>query len=193
MAAVRSGRNLNVTLETLWRQQPQLSAQQRGAITDLCYGTLRFGGQLEAVLAQLLDKPLQGEPLHCLLLVALYQLNYTRAAAYAIVDHAVRCSHRLREPRAAGLVNAVLRNFLRRREALLAAAGDEETGRYSYPQWWIDKLRRQFPQRYAAILDAGNRHPPLTLRVNSRTTSCEAYLRGWPGLTSRQRWLVRTQ
>jgi len=175
-AVVSGGRNLNTALAALWPRHPQLTSQQRAAITDLSYGTLRFGYQLETVLEQLLTKPLRDEALRWLLLVALYQLMHTRAAAYAIVDHAVRSAARLGQPQAAGLINAVLRNFLRRRGALLVKAAHTEVGRYAYPQWWIDKLRAQYPRHFAAVLEAGNRRPPFTLRVNRRRTTRNDYL-----------------
>ena len=81
-----------------------------------------------------------------------------------------RCAMRgaLGQPRRARLVNAVLRNFLRKRDAAARRAARTETARYSHPQWWIDKLRAQYPRRYASMLEAGNLHPPLTLRVNRR-------------------------
>ncbi|MEO7729288.1 MAG: 16S rRNA (cytosine(967)-C(5))-methyltransferase RsmB [Burkholderiales bacterium] len=176
VAAVAGGRNLNIALAAVWPRHPQLTAQQRATVTDLCYGTLRFGIQLEAVLAQLLTKSVHDDALRWLLLVALYQLQYTRAAPYAVVDHAVRCAATLGKPQAAGLINAVLRNFLRKRESLLAKAALADSGRYAYPAWWIDKLRTQYPQRFAEVLVAGNLHPPLTLRVNRRRISREAYL-----------------
>ena len=176
VAAVAAGRNLNVVLAALWPRHPQLTSQQRAAITDLSYGTLRFGFQLEAVLAQLLKQPLRDAALRWLLLVALYQLQHTRTAPYAIVDNAVRCSALLGEPRAAGLINAVLRNFLRHREILCAKAAHSDAGRYAYPQWWIDKLRAQYPRHFAALLEAGNLHPPFTLRVNRRRTTRDEYL-----------------
>jgi 16S rRNA (cytosine967-C5)-methyltransferase len=176
VATVAGGRNLNSVLAALWPRHPQLTAQQRSTITDLCYGTLRFGIQLEAVLAQLLAKTLHDGALRWLLLVALYQLQYTRAAPYAIVDHAVRCAAVLGKPQAGGLINAVLRNFLRKRESLLAKAAANDSGRYAYPHWWIDKLRRQYPHYFADVLAAGNLHPPLTLRVNRRRSTRDDYL-----------------
>ena len=176
VAAVHDGSALDAALGAAWRRHPGLTAQQRAAIMDLSYGTLRFGAQLEAVLKQLLAKPLSDSVLHWLMLVALFQLVYTRAAPYAIVDHAVRCAASLGAPRAAGLVNAVLRNFLRRRAALLETAAQTEVGRYSYPAWWIAKLRAQYPRHCGAILDAGNLHPPFTLRVNRRRISRDDYL-----------------
>jgi 16S rRNA (cytosine967-C5)-methyltransferase len=175
-AVIADGRNLNAVLAEAFVRHPRLTVRQRAAITDLAYGTLRFGLQLEAILDQVLTTPLRDEILRRLLWVALYQLLYTRAAPYAVVDHAVCCASALGAPHAKPLVNAVLRNFLRHRETLLATAAREEVTRYAYPRWWIDKLRVQYPQHHAAMLSAGNTHPPFTLRVNRRRITREAYL-----------------
>ena len=148
---VLSGRSLNQELENFLQSSPGLSPQQRGALLDLSYGTLRFYGQLARMLEQLLHKPLQDEQLRCLLLVALYQLQHSKAAAHAVVDHAVRTARR-HNAAAGGLVNAVLRNFLRNRNELLAAAVSTDEGRYSYPQWWVDEVRAQYGTRAEAIL-----------------------------------------
>jgi 16S rRNA (cytosine967-C5)-methyltransferase len=69
-----------------------------------------------------------------------------------------------------------LRNFLRRRADLLARAAKTDAGRYSYPQWWIDKLRLQYPAHAAQILQSGNLHPPFTLRVNQRRAARDEYI-----------------
>jgi 16S rRNA (cytosine967-C5)-methyltransferase len=74
------------------------------------------------------------------------------------------------------LVNALLRNYLRRRTALEADARRSEPGRLGYPQWWIDRVRRARPHAWEAVLAAGNRHPPMTLRVNRRRLTVDAYL-----------------
>lgn len=172
---VLGGRNLNQALSAFLQAAPGLALQQRAALQDLSYGTLRFYGQLLRVLEQLLHKPVQDAQLRCLLLVALYQLQYSKAASHAVVDHAVRAV-RKRNAAASGLVNAVLRNFLRNRDALLAVAASSEEGRYSYPQWWIDAVKAQYGERAEAILLAGNQHPPMTLRVNRRRTTPADYL-----------------
>jgi 16S rRNA (cytosine967-C5)-methyltransferase len=145
-------------------------------VQDLAYGALRFLARLEAVLEALLEKPLTDARLRALLLVALYQLEHGRAAPHAVVDHAVRTCHALGLTSAKGLVNAVLRNFLRRRAALVARAERTETARYCHPQWWIDRLRAQYPSEYAEILEAGNLRPPLALRVNRRRMRVADYL-----------------
>ncbi|HKU47005.1 MAG TPA: 16S rRNA (cytosine(967)-C(5))-methyltransferase RsmB, partial [Burkholderiales bacterium] len=173
---VLTGRSLDAELGAVWRQHPQLEAGERGAIQDLAYGTLRFLGPLEALLNALLQKPVHDASLRVLLLVALYQLGYTRAAPHAIVDHAVRTCEALGFPAAKGLTNAVLRNFLRNHVTMLARTQESDIARYSHPQWWVDRLRAQYPKRFAQTLEAGNQRPPLALRVNRRRGDTAGYL-----------------
>jgi 16S rRNA (cytosine967-C5)-methyltransferase len=176
VAGVCSGRSLDAELAAAWRRHGELDARARGAAQDLAYGTLRFLGRLEALLDALLKKPLEDARLRALLLVALYQLDRTRAAPHAIVDHAVLACGALGLTSAKGLANAVLRGFLRRRTELDARVERIATARYSHPQWWIDRLQAQYPGHYARVLEAGNSKPPLTLRVNRRRAGVADYL-----------------
>lgn len=189
---VLGGASLTAVLQNLWRTHADLSSQQRGAIQDLSYGVLRFYGQLDKLLGLLLHKPLRDQNLRYLLLVGLYQLGYSKASAHAIVDNAVSASHALHGSTkgAQGLVNAVLRSFVRQRADLLEQAAESEVGRYSHPQWWIDKLHAQYPQSYQAILEASNQRPPMTLRVNRRKTSVAEYEQrlNQNGMDARRLW-----
>jgi len=169
------GRNLNQVLDESLGRKSVWTPAQRAALQDLSYGTLRFYGQLDALLGELLHKPLSDRRIYYVLLVALYQLQYSKAAQHAVVDHAVRSAQML-NAKVSGLVNAILRNFLRSRDALLERAAQHATGRYSYPQWWIDELQAQYGERSAAVLEAGNQHPPMTLRVNRRRNTTADYL-----------------
>ena len=176
VANVLRGRSLDAELRAACARHSSLSSQDRGALQDITYGTLRFLGEIDAISERVLDRPLKHDRVRDLLRVALYQLLHTRAAPYAIVDHAVRTCAAIGQPAAQGLVNAVLRTVSRKREVLLLDARRTEPGRYSHPQWWIEKLRVQYPQRYGEMLDAANARPPLTLRVNRRRTSVEEYV-----------------
>ena len=177
VANVIAGTSLNVALDSVWRRNRHLTAPDRGAIQDICYGTLRYLGKLTAVLDQLATKPIASPELRILLLTALYQLEYSKAAPYAVVDHAVECAAKLGGEHVKPFANAVLRNYQRRREALLVNAERADEGRFSYPGWWVDRLRRDFGPDAERILDSGNRHPPMTLRTNVRRGSVSDYLR----------------
>jgi 16S rRNA (cytosine967-C5)-methyltransferase len=163
-------------LEVAWQRTHTLTRGERGAIRDLSYGTLRHLGRLRAVLSQLAPRHVENPELQALLLVALYQLEYSEAAPYAVVDHAVECAAQIESPHVKAFVNAVLRNFQRGRAALLKKADSTDAGRYSYPAWWIERVRRDFPSEADSILETGNMHPPMTLRVNRRRGTPQEYL-----------------
>lgn len=172
---VMGGCNLDRALADRLAANPHYSPQQSGALRDLSYGTIRYYARLEFMLGKLLDHPPRDERVSHLLQVALYQLEYSKAGSHVIVDQAVRAAKRFKSP-VGGLVNAVLRNFLRQGASLRQAADIEKTSRYAYPDWWIQKIEQQYGERSTGILQAGNSHPPMTLRVNRRHTSTENYL-----------------
>jgi 16S rRNA (cytosine967-C5)-methyltransferase len=152
------------------------TSADRALVRELSYGTLRFLGQLRAIVRYLAERPLTDESVEALLWVALYQLLHTGAPAHAVVDAAVRATGQLKRTSARGLTNAILRTFLRRRAAVLTQIADEAEARFSYPRWWIDRVFAEYPQRAAAVLDAGNTRATTTLRVNRRRIARDDYL-----------------
>jgi len=177
---VLSGRNLTSALPAALALFPAATPQQRGAAADLSYGTLRFYGEANAYLTSLLEKSLPDDRIYTLLLVAIYQLMHDKADTFTVVNQAVHAVSQLRKPApkpwAKGLVNAILRNFLRQRDQIAAKLAASEVVSYSYPQWWISKLKAQYPEHWQSMLNTGNQHPPMTLRVNTQKVSVEDYL-----------------
>jgi 16S rRNA (cytosine967-C5)-methyltransferase len=176
LGEVLAGRTLDSELASAWRRHPHLTPHERAVIQDACYGALRYLGRIDGMLDALLQKPVTDERLRLLLRIAVYELEYTRVAPHAVVDHAVQCCVALGMPAAKGLTNAVLRNLQRQKARVVAAATATDVGRYSHPQWWIDRIRAEYPARWHDILEADNEHPPLTLRVNRRHLPREEYL-----------------
>ena len=173
---VFAGRNLGVVLESLFARHHHITPQQRAVAQDLSYGTLRFYGAIQGLLDQLLQKPLDDAKLQCLLLIAIYQLQYDKAASHTVVDQAVKAASISKKTWAKGLVNGVLRNFLRQQTELVANLAGNDFATYSYPAWWITKLKHQYPENWQAMLEAGNGHPSMTLRVNQRQISAPDFI-----------------
>jgi len=177
---VLSGRNLTSALPFALALFPAATPQQRGAAADLSYGTLRFYGEANAYLTSLLEKPLPDDRIYTLLLVAIYQLMHDKADTFTVVNQAVHAVSQLKKPApkpwAKGLVNAILRNFLRQKDQIAASLAASEVASYSYPQWWISKLKTQYPEHWQSMLNTGNQHPPMTLRVNTQKISVDDYL-----------------
>ena len=154
--------------------EPALAATEaalRPAAQDLAYTALRDCGRGDFLLAQLLDRPLKDKAAHALLLVALARLERRPEEAHTLVDQAVTAT---RKP-FKGLTNAVLRNLLRRRDDLLAAADADPVARWRHPAWWLAALQDAYPLQWQAIAAAGNSHPPLCLRVNRRRVAGASY------------------
>ena len=177
---VFSGRNLTLALPAALSLFPAATPQQKGAAADLSYGTLRFYGEIGAYLTQLMEKPLTDERIYALLLVAVYQLLHDKADSFTVVNQAVHAVSQLKRPTAKswakGLVNGILRNFLRQKDQLIHKLKMNEVAIYSYPQWWINKLKIQYPDHWQSMLETGNQHPPMTLRVNTQKISMTDYL-----------------
>jgi len=173
---VLDGSALPVALALFAPAEKEAQGRRRALVQELAYGTLRHWGTLDAIVRRLATKPIADPALHCLVAVAIYQLEHMRAPPFAVVDHAVNAAATLTRPAAKALVNALLRRFLREREALTAAVLPDPVARWSYPQWWIDRVQREYPEDWQALLAAGNARAPLVLRVNRRVTAREALL-----------------
>jgi 16S rRNA (cytosine967-C5)-methyltransferase len=150
---------------------------ERAAIRAICLGTLRWWLRLEPAIAPLITHPrAQVAPLlRALLVTAAHQLEYSRNRPEAVVFAAVEAARELGLARAAGMTNAVLRRFLREREALLAASDRDPAVASAHPHWLFEALGSAWPEERAAVLSANNAHPPLSLRVDrSRLSLSEA-------------------
>jgi 16S rRNA (cytosine967-C5)-methyltransferase len=150
----------------------------RSAVRSLAYGAVRGFHRHQALLRPLLTQPVGAlEPsLRALFSVALFELEDARTPEYAIVDAAVETARALGEPRAAGLVNAVLRRFLRERRLLEADIVRQPATRHAFPEWLAGRVRADWPGRWLEILGACDAQAPLWLRVNVRRSDTAAEL-----------------
>ena len=172
-AVVAQGRSLDAALSDA---EKSIKPSERGLLRALCYGTLRFHWRIRSKLGVLLDRPLKAQDsiIESLIAVGIYQLTDTRIPDHAAVSMTVEASRVLRRPKYASVINAVLRNFLRKNLAA-DAPGDDEA-RYSHPAWLLERLQRDWPDHWLEIVEAGNRQAPMWLRVNIGRLSRDEYL-----------------
>ena len=123
----------------------------------------------------LLDKTLKDVAVRGLLLVSLHLLERNAGNDHTVVDQAVTAAGVLSEGRLRGLVNGILRNFLRRRNELQALADADLVASGRHPVWWLNLLRQAYPEQWSEIVAAGNSHPPMALRVNLRRVTQTDY------------------
>jgi len=147
-----------------------LSDRDRAFFRQLCFGTLRYYHRLQGLLEPLLKKPLakKEEAVRALLLLGLYQILYLRTPDHAAINATVNAAKILKKPWASGLVNGVLRSFLRRQNELLAVLERDEEGAVanSHPDWLLQKIQRDWPQHWRQIVAYNNAPPSMSLRVD---------------------------
>lgn len=171
VAAVAHGRSADEALAA------SEASPRRSAVRAIALGTLRWYLRLRPAMDALLSRPGSlARDVHALLVCAAHQIEYSRDAPPLVVNLAVDATRALGQPRAAGLVNAVLRRFLRERQALLPGADADSAVRTAHPDWLVRALADAWPEHYAGILDANNAHPPMVLRLNTRRRSPAEYL-----------------
>lgn len=171
-AVLESGCTAEVAL-----QRVASRPEDRAAVRAILTGTLRWYLRLAPTLDALL-KP--GQVMHPLvrtvLCAALHQLEYSRAPAASAVNIAVDAVRVSGQGAASGFVNALLRRFLREREAILARVDGSVPARLAHPRWLLRQIRAGWPDQAEQIIAADNEAPPMTLRVNLARTTREAQL-----------------
>ncbi|MDR2141268.1 MAG: hypothetical protein LBR11_05670 [Deltaproteobacteria bacterium] len=181
LEAVAKGGRLDVSLE---KRSSLLATEDLALAQALVYACLRHQSRLDFLIKTKLKKNRTDRLALTILRLGLAQiLFFDRLRDYAIVSQTVELA-RVKIPGRQGLVNAILREFLREKASVwgwpqeLDGRETEEAQRlaifYSHPRWLVDRLVAQLGYREArANLVANNQPAPPTLRVNPRRVSRE--------------------
>ncbi len=172
MQAVRAGQSLTEALA-------RCPAEARPGTQALAFQAMRLLGSAQAARQQLAPKA-PPPAVDALLLTALALLwpDVSEGASFTphtVVNQAVEAAKQ-RAKASASFVNAVLRRFLRERDAIVATVQADEAARHNHPRWWIDRLQADWPAQWQAVLAADNQRPPMTLRVNARRDTPAGYV-----------------
>ncbi|MGB1912679.1 MAG: 16S rRNA (cytosine(967)-C(5))-methyltransferase RsmB [Porticoccaceae bacterium] len=173
---VLRGRSLSTVLP---KYSQKVADNDQSLLKELCFGTLRWYPQLQAIVNHLMSKPIKDKEreIQALLACGIYQLMYMRVADHAAINETVAATVKLKRLWAKGLVNAVLRNFQRQQQQIteqLANAAEFET---AHPQWLINRIQKAWPEQAREILTANNLQAPMCLRVNANHCSRDDYLK----------------
>ena len=200
LMAVRDGQSMTGALE-------DVDALLRPGVQALGFHALRWLGRAEALRQQLAKRPPppEADALLCVVLALIWQ-NVTAAPLvaagsalrpvgansasglsgnsdslyndYTLVDQAVEAAKRSEATlHQASFINGCLRRFLREREQLVALTDKNPQAVWNHPQWWIDRVRKDYPEHWQTILQANNARAPLILRINKQKTTQAQYLR----------------
>ncbi|MDP2370899.1 16S rRNA (cytosine(967)-C(5))-methyltransferase RsmB [Rhodoferax sp.] len=169
---VRGGASATVALG-------EVTSELRPGVQALSFQVLRHLGRAQSLRRQLAAR--SPAPATDALLCTALALAWNDAQApyesFTLVNQTVEAAKSSAAHRGqANFVNACLRRFLREREALVAITDKDPLALWNHPQWWIDRLKQERPTQWQAILAQNNHHAPMTLRVNARQSTVQAYL-----------------
>ena len=172
LMAVRDGQSLTAALE-------EVDAGLRPGVQALGFHTLRWLGRAEALRQQLAKRPPppEADALLCVALALAWNSKDAPYSAFVLVDQTVEAAKRSEGTRhQASFINGCLRAFFRDQAVLVAKTDSNPQAIWNHPQWWVDRVRKDHPTQWQAILRANNARAPLILRVNEQKTSQVQYL-----------------
>ena len=172
LMAVRDGQSMTAALE-------DVESGLRPGVQALGFHALRYLGRAEALRQQLAKRPPppEADALLCVALALCWDEARAPYNPHTLVDQAVEAAKRSESTlHQASFINGCLRRFLRERDALVALTEKSPQAVWNHPQWWIDRLRKDHPDSWKAILQANSTQAPLILRINQRKTTQAQYL-----------------
>lgn len=154
-----------------------LDSRDAAFATRLCFGVLQNKFLLDFYLAQFCStklEKLENKVLNALRIGAYQMIFLDRVPQSAAVNESVNLARKYaKNPRAAGLVNGVLRTLSRNIDALRQPE-DLET-RFSHPAWLVKEFSLALNGvGVEALLLANNDQPPTVAQVNTVRTTVEA-------------------
>ncbi|AUD79987.1 16S rRNA (cytosine(967)-C(5))-methyltransferase RsmB [Kangiella profundi] len=168
------GRSANDVLNSICFEQ----GSDNGLFRALVLGSCRYFIRLEAIANQLLQKPFKPKDsdLLCLIVLGLYQLEYSRVPDHAAISETVAVCQQLKKNWATNVVNGVLRNFIRQKADLLTKVDSNWDTKFALPDWLISILKPYYKGQMESLMSAINKQAPMTLRVNRQKIGRDRYL-----------------
>ena len=166
---------------------PSLDKRERSFHMEIVYGVMRYRDTIDWILNKFLKNPSKlPESTQNNLRIAVYQIFFMRVPDWAVVNESVEIeknkTYKGTSAQTVKLVNAVLRNILRKKEQFflpIKLTNPVETIALntSHPKWLIQRWAERFGKDDALMLaEANNTVLPFTLRTNTLRISREGLL-----------------
>lgn len=172
LKVIRDKQSLSEALE------PFQQHEQKALIAEFCYGVCRYYFSLKAVMNLLLTKKLKAKDIdiELTIILGLYQLKYMQIKDFAAVNETVKLANIFKKDWAKGLINALLRRYMRESDLLNDKLKNNLEYVYAHPYWFIEKLIEQ-QALVKDICENNNKKASLYLRIDTQKITVEDYLK----------------
>lgn len=173
----------NIKSNSYFREY-DLSSIDRAFATEIIYGTIRWKLKIDYCIQKFTMTKIQDISTWALICIrtAIYQVFFMdKVPESAAVNVAVELV-KIRDERATGFVNGILRNILRNKDEFNKIGVNNKTKRlsieYSHPEWFIRKFREIYGEEFIINLMKVNNTPPeLTVRANTLKINRDALIK----------------
>lgn len=144
-----------------------LNREYTAQITSWVYSCCRFSIRLKFILDKLCHKPFKKDmkQLEALLLLGLLLCVEKKRPLPIIVSQIVEASVELQYPKCKALVNAILRNFIRKQDVIFKSFDD--VALYSHSTFLLNIIRKNWPNKWKSIIAANNSKSMVHLRCRN--------------------------
>lgn len=158
--------------------------RDKALLTEMINGVVRHLSFLDYQISRVSRTPLEkmDPEVRNTLRLGAYQIFFTRIPPNAAVNETVNILKRKRGKWITGLINAVLRELLRKQKNPALPPKEMDpiaylAVKYSYPRWLVKRWLERFGfEETEALLAAGNKRPPLVVRANTLRVSRDQLL-----------------
>ena len=174
----------NIVLQNLLGQYA-LKTEESHLLTELVYGVLRKYNYLLWIISRLSSLPVRKlhPSVRIILCLGLYQLIFlSRIPESAAVNESVKIAKKVTHAGNVRFVNALLRNYLRKKDSLQIPSAEEnallhDELTYCQPGWLITRWQKEWGfEKAHQVLEAFNKVSPMTIRVNKLKQTREELL-----------------
>jgi len=172
---IEEGAYANLVLDQTFRLSKYLTSLDRGLITELVYGTVKYRAKLDWLIKQTVKNvgKLEIGP-RILLRLSFYQLLFMdKIPPFAVTNEAVKLAKKYFHSGVASLINGVLRNYLRHPENIVLPDAQKDPLEYleivySHPRWMLERwLDRYGWEKTKKICEFNNTPAELWIRTNT--------------------------
>lgn len=168
------GKYSNVLLNDYFNKN-KVNPPEKAFITEVFYGVIRNLIFLDYEIEKR-TKKVKKSYLKQLLRISFYQLTFMNSETKAVVWEGAELAKKYGEP-IAKFINGVLRTYDREKEVELKEIENKSWAiRYSYPEWFVAKIKSNFGKKSLEVLKLLKETPYLSIRINKLKYSEKEFL-----------------
>lgn len=162
---VLDGKFSNIALNEFFLENTFIE-KERKFLTEIFYGVIRKKLFLDYMIDSKV-KSIKKEWMRNLLRISIYQITFMNSDDKGVVWEGTELAKKKYGVAVGKFINGVLRSYIREKDELIEKLKREREDIYlSYPKWFYEKIKNEYPSKYIELLESLKKIPYVSFRVN---------------------------